>query len=233
MKMQPGDWIAKEDIRDEEHLECIRDAVRAQGNSVNDEYGFWETRQKWPALRLDGDGDLDWTADQGCGVRIDPAELLGAGQTAYSILPKDAESVGHPAADILQQLADEAKVNPEPWREFQIRADLAGEWEDCRSFLSLCWHLAHKEVRRRPRTIRIGEFDVTVGVREAPADGEKVWVADPLHEKYAHSRTHYHAGSEQSKRLLRRGLIHLDPKSAETHGRALASLTAQEKQDDD
>lgn len=38
IRMQPGDWIAKEDIRDEDHLECIREAVRVQGYRV----GFYE-----------------------------------------------------------------------------------------------------------------------------------------------------------------------------------------------
>lgn len=167
IKMQPDDWIAREDIRDEDHLERIREAVQTQGWTARKRYGAWQLYEKWPCLRLDVEGDLVWSA-QCSGRHIDPAELLGK---------------GHPAAGILHELARAADVNPEPWREFQVRSDPGGEWDDCRSFLSLCWHLAHKEVRRRPRTIRIGEFDVPEPVRKWPADGENIWAADPMNEK--------------------------------------------------
>lgn len=231
IKMQPGDGIACKNIRDESHLKRIREAVRAQGWPVRERYGTWvQMRSRaWPYLDLDDRGDLVWSA-QCSGRRIDPAELLGEGQTAYSILPKDTESVGHPAADILQQLADEARVNPEPWRAFE-RRPLNGTngWVQCTS--SMSFELAVRRgltIRRRPRTIRIGEFVVPAPVREAPAAGTEYWVADPALKDFCH---HYSWSDDSGENAwLCRGLIHLDPKAAETHGRALASLTAQEEQ---
>lgn len=217
MKMQPGDWIAKEDIRDEEHLERIREAVRAQGWDVHKHYGQYKRREGWPYLNLDDAGGLVWST-RSSGRRIDPADLLG---------------VGHPAADILQQLAEEARVNPKPWGEFQRRVDPGEKWEDCRSLLSLCWHLANEEVRRRPRTIRIGECDVPVGIQKPPGPRTPYYVADPSAVNYQRGDYRWGGSSVLETMPLERGLIHLDPESAATHGRALASLTAQEEQSDD
>lgn len=230
-RMQPGDWIAKEDIRDEEHLERIREAVRVQGYRVGSPYGRWTSPariSRVDRLALDETGDLLWRSGPLEGRRIDPAELLGKGQTAYSILPKDTESVGHPAADILQQLADEARVNPEPWREFQfLNAD--GAWVSMNTMEVIIGAVENGyEIRRRPRTVRIGKFDVPIPVREAPAAGTEYWVADPALKDFCARYSWFHDSGEEA--WLRRGLIHLDPKSAEIHGRALASLTAQEEQ---
>ena len=72
---------------------------------------------------------------------------------------------GHPQADLLQQLADEAKVNPEFWREFQWKFNYQNKWRDEKSMNGLVESLFDPtmEVRRRPRTVRVsGEVPESV-----------------------------------------------------------------------
>lgn len=71
------------------------------------------------------------------------------------------DQTGHPAHEILAEIAEEAGRNPEPEREFEVYRD--GEyWDlpvDYPHLLSVvAYHWEH--VRRRPRTVRVsGEID--------------------------------------------------------------------------
>lgn len=78
---------------------------------------------------------------------------------SYSV---ESEPKGHPNASILMEIAKEAAINPEYWKEFgwigkaspmlQIFADQ----NDLYNAISIGSH----EIRRKPRTIRIGNYDV-------------------------------------------------------------------------
>lgn len=236
MKMQPGDWIAKEDIRDEEHLERIRGAVRAQGWRVGSIYGVWMSPARISRanrLVLNESGDLLWTPEDPEGRRIDPADLLPHDHTLHmeDWARRVGNPVGHPAAGILQQIADEARVNPEPWREFEWRVDRIDDWKQCVGLTDVVHAAEEYQVRRRPRTIRIGEYDVPVSLREPLEDDTRVWVADLCHPNFCFP-LNYCSVSEYCERALQRGLIHIDPEAAAIHGRALVSLTVQERSDD-
>lgn len=80
------------------------------------------------------------------------------------------------------------------------------------------------EYRRKPRTIRIGEYDVSEPISVEPEFGAKVYIADAISSSYFQTTIYepdYHADS----RAFKRGLLHTTPEAAELHGRALASLT--------
>lgn len=73
----------------------------------------------------------------------------------------EEEPKGHQNAPILMEIAKEAAINPEYWKEF--------EWKDCDDIWSSTktqtGFLApiitgNHEIRRKPRTIRIGSYDV-------------------------------------------------------------------------
>lgn len=66
----------------------------------------------------------------------------------------------HPAAELLQELADEAMVNPEPWKAFEykrIDKHSDGNWHQDDSMLDIVDSIVDEniEVRRRPKTVRV------------------------------------------------------------------------------
>lgn len=70
------------------------------------------------------------------------------------------EPKGHPNASILMEIAKEAAINPEYWKEFQFygnnfRWEPLNDEDDLLGAVGSDW-----EVRRKPRTIRIGNYDV-------------------------------------------------------------------------
>ena len=71
------------------------------------------------------------------------------------------EPKGHPNAAILMEIAKEAAINKEYWKEFEFEDDHIGwtgawgEWELFRVIIG-----TDCKVRRSPRTIRIGKYDV-------------------------------------------------------------------------
>lgn len=73
-------------------------------------------------------------------------------------------------------------------------------------------------VRRKPRTIRIGEMDVLEPMRVAPAMGTAVWLVcihtDPPF-RYSWS------GNATEQRWLKLGICHLTKEAAEQHRKAL------------
>lgn len=234
MMMKPGDWIDKSEIDDLEMLEAIREAVRRMGYEGSSWLGGWEAqaKDKADALVLNYQGSLVWKVlgesrplTPSIGRQIHVSDLLG-----HRGCP------GHPAAAILHELAEVADENPEPWREFEQLILPGGQWRTCTE-LDM-WHWLCTEpgrLRRKPRTRQIGSFDVPLPAREAPEIGTQYWAADPTVKRYR-SRLHSCAtwiGNEHEYRLLYRGLIHLDPKSAETHGRALASLMQEKEEEND
>lgn len=66
-----------------------------------------------------------------------------------------SEQNGHPKAPLLQELADEAKVNPEPWKAFECL--LGRDRLHFKSLYDMLCALSCTEntIRRRPKTIRV------------------------------------------------------------------------------
>lgn len=127
------------------------------------------------------------------------------------------EQKEHTHAEVLRALAD-----GEPMDAFEVH-DKA--WP---SFHFVSCHPMHLgalyigrdkwQVRRKPRTIRIGDMDVPEPMRVAPKDGTTYWLADPT----ASELTSVSWDSDTSDRYwLKSGLCHLTQEAAEAHRRAL------------
>ena len=83
--------------------------------------------------------------------------------------------------------------------------------------------------RIKPKTIRIGEYDVPEPVRKELEPGTRYYsisidMASGAYYLVWNNR-------EIDKRFLSRGLIHLNQEAAEIHAKALISLTAIKEQD--
>lgn len=116
----------------------------------------------------------------------------------------------HPFADILRAIAEGEAV----------QYFYEGEWKDfpLDGIPGLPYAL-----RVKPRTIRIGEYDVPEPVRKELNYGEAFYLAAPGVGGFVGRKCW--EGDETDKLWLKRGLIHLDEKSAVQHAVALVSLT--------
>ncbi len=74
------------------------------------------------------------------------------------------EPKGHQNASILMEIAKEAAINPEYWKEYEVKfydEEMTIEWIVCRNESDLFYGLQNDiNIRRKPRTIRIGNYDV-------------------------------------------------------------------------
>lgn len=127
----------------------------------------------------------------------------------------------HKHAELMKQYAEDAMETDKPWERWEYLVTSLGD-----GWITLCSHPAwchdHK-YRRKPRTIRIGEYDVPEPVREVE-DGAEVWLvypAEPYQER-ANNRSVWFA------QVLKAGLVHLDRESAELHYKAITSFTRAE-----
>jgi hypothetical protein len=131
----------------------------------------------------------------------------------------------HIHADLMATYAQIAQTNNEPWRYFQYRLNSNSEWFNCFKPIGFFFE---RDYRLKPKTIRIGEYDVPEPVREPLKQGAHYYMPQLI--------DHYEAEIylyEEDKwdnvgidyRRLNKGLIHLDRESAELHAQALISLT--------
>ena len=76
--------------------------------------------------------------------------------------------------------------------------------------------------RVKPKTIRIGEYDVPEPIREMPDVGETVWVVVPT-VNCSILRVGFNSYISD---LLDKGLLHKTKEAAELHAKAIISLSA-------
>lgn len=82
----------------------------------------------------------------------------------------------------------------------------------------------------KPKTIRIGNYDVPEPLREAPEVGTYVYVLDITHiDKWIH--VPFGENPHGHRRLLIKGLLHLSREAVELHAKALLSFTTTELND--
>ena len=79
----------------------------------------------------------------------------------------------HPNAQILAQLAEIAKTDPEPWKRLEVQ-DIYGNWVKCGPHISLL----NPDVilRIKPATVNIGGVELEGPIREEPREGTKAWL---------------------------------------------------------
>ena len=96
----------------------------------------------------------------------------------------------------------------------QTWVDSSVDWE--------CFVASH-EYRVKPRTIKIGDFDVPEPMREAPNGGVEVFSPMPASQEMYWSWPWW--GSKADFLALNRGVVHCNMDSAVAHSIAIISLT--------
>ena len=128
----------------------------------------------------------------------------------------------HKHAELMAQYAQDAMETDKPWERWEDAisgVDLIDPWETlCQN---PCWDVSFK-YRRKPRPIRIGEYDVPEPVRDRDLfkEGQYYWM--PSIENGAKQSTWF-ADFDDNARILM-GLIYLTEEDAELCSEALRSL---------
>ncbi|MDC9607354.1 hypothetical protein [Xenorhabdus griffiniae] len=129
----------------------------------------------------------------------------------------------HIHADLIMEYAKLAQETDKPWEHFQYGAFNCVDnviWTDCDRAINFDIHLMY---RLKPRTIKIGVYDVPEPVREPLPELTHYYLPDI----YADSEEiMLWDGGIDDITWLQRGLIHLDLESAELHAKALIALTS-------
>lgn len=132
---------------------------------------------------------------------------------------------GHVHAEIMAEYAEVAKTNPEPWKEFQYYAQNDEYWD------SLSTHPAWStelEYRRKPKTFRIGEYDVPEPSMARPKYGDKYYCISFGPKFYAEPEWRNDYFDEHT---LESGYIHATKENAILHTKAILSLIEADKKD--
>lgn len=111
-----------------------------------------------------------------------------------------------------------------PWLWWEYKA--FGDSQFSRCYTHPLWS-EDNEYRRRPRPIRIGEYDVPEPMREAPQLSTPYYFANCCDEDLVTAR--FWAGGPIDMRQLERGLCHLTAEAAELHAKALLSFTRRDE----
>lgn len=138
------------------------------------------------------------------------------------------ETTGHVHAELMALYARDAAETFEPWLLWQYYAQ--DKWHDILD-MHPRWAV-DTQYRRKPKTIRIGEFDVPEPMREAPAHGVAFysvctdgWQSSRHAFAMVLSQQWHWTDHAADKARLARGICHLNEKDAELHAKALLSLT--------
>jgi len=107
------------------------------------------------------------------------------------------------------------------WKYWQTKECNQTNWTNCAGAPQ--WR-DEAEYRRRPRTIRIGEYDVPEPMREAPERNQLYYAADMCGVD-----SWQWAGDVTDLQLLEFGLCHSTKEAAELHAKALLSFTRRDE----
>ncbi|MDX7989179.1 hypothetical protein FE392_18000 [Xenorhabdus sp. 12] len=133
----------------------------------------------------------------------------------------------HIHADLTMEYAKLAQETERPWEYFQYRTHGNEKWLDCNTLFA--FHSAY-QYRLKPRTIKIGNFDVPEPVREPLEEGAEYFYpyvsGTEESDMGGFFSRDYWAGWCVDMTRLKRGLIHLTPEAAELHAKSLISLTS-------
>ena len=124
----------------------------------------------------------------------------------------------HKHAASMLLYAQDAAEDPQPWKLWQKLTGFG--YEDLVE--NPRWDIL-SNYRRRPRTIRIGEFDVPEPLRHAPPLGTAIYW--PIVHLEALSNGNNWQSEGWQKNLLLKGMLHLTEEAAALHAEALISFT--------
>lgn len=130
----------------------------------------------------------------------------------------------HIHAALMLQYAQDASTTDKPWELWEFRCDEHEKWTVLTG--NPAWDDDTK-YRRKPRTIRIGEIEVTEPVREPLQNGEQYFVPAIEWGDEDTNSTRWD-GDSTDRCLLKQGMVHLTEEAALAHAKALIALTAKE-----
>jgi hypothetical protein len=125
----------------------------------------------------------------------------------------------HKHAANMALYAKDAETTDKPWQLWEFFQD-SEEWKPLFNNPSWFENVAY---RRKPQTIKIGEHEFPMPMREAPALGAMYWVVELTHSAVA-----FHAlwDNDSLDRLwLQRGLCHATEEAALQHAKALIAIS--------
>ncbi|PHM61238.1 hypothetical protein [Xenorhabdus ishibashii] len=127
----------------------------------------------------------------------------------------------HIHADLISEYARLSHITDRPWEYFEFKY-----WGDWLPENGEILFLPDREYRLKPRTIRIGEYDVPEPVSGLLEYDQEYYYPIITDDAFNHlyRRATWDDDSYDNARL-KRDLIHLDRESAELHAKALISLT--------
>lgn len=127
---------------------------------------------------------------------------------------------GHPHADLMAKAAEIAKTDKEWWKHFEIKTLHFDAWSDMDNEV----FFDNDEYRLKPRFIDINWHQVPEPVREIPATGDILYIADTTLKPCGELRLQW-TGHDVDMRLLNSGLLHTTKEAAEVHIAAMLSFT--------
>lgn len=125
-------------------------------------------------------------------------------------------------ADNLALYTQDANETDEPWLRWQYLSLSDNQWYDCTDPTRFS---PITKYRRKPRTVRIGEFDVPEPVREPLKDGQEYWLAGTSTSNGSTTYGCIWRGDGYDYKWLDAGLIHMTEEAAQQHIDALLSFT--------
>lgn len=141
---------------------------------------------------------------------------------AQDLVADYIEPAAHPHAALMLQYAQDAAETAEPWLRWECKPSGCDSWRPLRhpGWITSC------EYRRKPRTIRIGEFDVPEPWRQPLDQGADYWLVDLVQGTAGVMECSNFTPSTALTHVAL-GLVHLTREAAEQHARALLSFTEQ------
>lgn len=129
----------------------------------------------------------------------------------------------HLHADNMLAYAQDAQETERPWERWQHRQSGNTIWHPITGHPQWDWNV---EYERKPRTIRIGNYDVPEPLRVAPSEDAHYYTPNfGCHSGVADF--FYTSHHDYDNITIKRGMMHLTKEAAELHAKALISLTEQ------
>lgn len=125
---------------------------------------------------------------------------------------------GHIHAELMAEYAEVAKTNPEPWKEFEYYEPEDEYWDSLSTHPAWSTHLKY---RRKPRTIRIGEYDVPAPLDIKPSKGNIYYCVS--FNKSCYVNTTFD-DDDFDMHYFNNGLAHATKEAAILHTKAILSL---------
>lgn len=159
--------------------------------------------------------------DQGADAFIATGRVPGLSDHPHDIVADYIEPAkGHPHAALMALYAQDAAETDKPWERWEFYSEGKLKWLEVTAHPE--WR-ARVQYRRKPKTIRIGEYDVPEPMRVAPEYRSTYWAVNPFYPEGVSRDVWHSASSDRS--ALANGMLHLTREAAEAHAKALISLT--------